>query len=121
MGKHILLIEDEPNIAEALRFILMRAGLKVSCHAQGADALETIRRIAPDAVILDAMLPGRSGFEVLQDLRAEASIQNIPVLFLTARGQETDRAKAAGADHFMTKPFSNAEVLATVQNLLGQR
>lgn len=121
MGKHVLLIEDEPNIAEALRFILMRDGFRVSCHAQGEDAFETICQEVPDALILDAMLPGRSGYEVLRELRATPQTQHLPVLMLTARSQSRDRelAQEAGASHFMTKPFSNAEVLASVRSLLG--
>ncbi|MDX5357064.1 MAG: response regulator [Rhodobacterales bacterium] len=122
MGKHVLLIEDEPNISEAIRFILTRDGFRVSCHHQGRDALDVVRAERPDALILDAMLPGRNGYDILRDLRAEPATAALPVLMLTARGQGRDRelAEAAGASGFMAKPFSNAEVLASVRALLGQ-
>jgi DNA-binding response OmpR family regulator len=122
MGKHVLLIEDEPNISEAIRFILTRDGFRVSCHDRGGDALDVVRAEQPDALILDAMLPGRTGYDILRDLRAEPATAGLPVLMLTARGQNRDRdlATAAGASGFMAKPFSNAEVLASVRALLGQ-
>ncbi len=119
MGKRVLLIEDEPNIIEAIRFILSRDGWSVVTHADGSTALEAIRTQAPDVIILDAMLPNRSGFEILQDIRARAETQDIPVMMLTARGQQKDRdmAERYGANRFMTKPFSNAEVLDVMREL----
>lgn len=121
MGKHVLLIEDEPNISEAIRFILTRDGFRVSCHGQGGDAVDVVRSQRPDALILDAMLPGRTGYDILRDLRAEPATAGLPVLMLSARGQGRDRdlATAAGASGFMAKPFSNADVLASVRALLG--
>ncbi len=121
MGKKILLIEDEPNITEAIRFILSRDGFAVDTHADGSTALDAIRARAPDMVILDVMLPNRSGFDILRDLRAEAPLRDLPVLMLTARGQKRDRelAERYGASRFMTKPFSNADVLASVRELTG--
>ncbi len=122
MGSHILLIEDEPNITEALRYILQREGYRVDTHSDGASALETIRERRPDMVILDVMLPHRSGYDILRDLRAEPTHADLPVMILTARGQDKDRDLATryGASRFMTKPFSNAEVLATVRELLAR-
>ena len=122
MGKHVLLIEDEPNIVEAIRFILTRDGFRVSCHGKGADALEVVRAHMPDALILDVMLPGRSGYDILRDLRGAPETADLPVLMLTARGQGRDRdlATEAGASHFMAKPFSNAEMVASLRALLGQ-
>ncbi|MEL7116454.1 MAG: response regulator [Pseudomonadota bacterium] len=119
MGKRVLLIEDEPNIIQAISFILSRDGWRVDTHADGATALDEIVRRAPDVVILDVMLPNRSGFDVLQDVRAHPEMQAVPVLMLTARGQTRDRelAERYGASQFMTKPFSNAEVLDTVRAL----
>jgi len=121
MGKRVLLIEDEPNIIEAVRYILSRDGWAVDTHADGATALAAVARRVPDVIVLDAMLPGRSGFDVLRDLRADPVSQGIPVLMLTARGQTRDREMALrnGADRFMTKPFSNAELLACVRDLYG--
>ena len=121
MGNHVLVIEDEPNIVEAIRFILMRDGWDVSILSDGGQAEDTIRARRPDVVILDVMLPGRSGFEILAALRADAETQTLPVLMLTAKGQGRDRAEAEkmGASQFMAKPFSNAEILASVRALAG--
>lgn len=122
MGQgHILLIEDEPNIAEAIRFLLGRDGWRVSVLTTGEGALEQITALRPDAVILDVMLPVRSGLQILTDLRATKAVENLPVLMLTAKGQERDReaALAAGVSNFMTKPFDNGEMRAAVRALLG--
>ncbi|MCA8879672.1 MAG: response regulator [Rhodobacteraceae bacterium] len=112
MANHVLLIEDEPNIMEAIRFILSRDGWKVTCHADGATAMAAIQRALPDVVVLDVMLPNRSGFDILKDLRGDPALKDLPVLMLTAKGQAKDRELAAllGSNDFMTKPFSNAEV-----------
>ncbi|PHQ99279.1 MAG: two-component system response regulator [Marinosulfonomonas sp.] len=120
MGKKVLLIEDEPNIIEAISYILKRDGWIVATHADGTTAIAAVERHAPDVVILDVMLPGRSGFDVLQDLREGEATTALPVLMLTARGQIKDRemAERLGASRFMTKPFSNKEVLACVQELV---
>ena len=119
MAKHVLIIEDEPNIVEALTFILSRDGWRVSLHADGADAVATVCRKRPELVILDVMLPNKSGFEILEELRAIEQTQTLPVLMLTARGQNKDRllAEKLGASRFMTKPFSNADILSAVQEL----
>ncbi|WP_102107147.1 response regulator transcription factor [Oceaniglobus roseus] len=121
MVKRVLLIEDEPNIIEAVRYILTREGWAVDTHANGATALDAVARRRPDVIVLDAMLPNRSGFDILRDLRADAGLAAIPVLMLTARGQRADRemAERLGADRFMTKPFANAEVLACLRDLAG--
>ena len=119
MGKKVLLIEDEPNIIEAVSFILSRDGWEVKTHSNGHDAMEVVRLRAPDLIILDAMLPGKSGFEILHDLREDPNCASLPVLMLTARGQARDRemAEKAGVSKFMTKPFSNAEMLDAVREL----
>lgn len=119
MGKHVLLIEDEPNIIEAVSFLLSRDGWTVSTHSNGHDALGVIEAKQPDLLILDVMLPGRSGFDILADLRALASGGDLPVLMLTARGQTKDRelAQRIGATRFMTKPFSNAEIIETLNEM----
>lgn len=121
MGKRVLLIEDEPNIIEAIRFILSREGFVVDAHSDGATALEAVERRNPDIIILDVMLPNRSGYDILRDLRAQAGTAELPVLMLTARGQKKDRemAEEYGASRFMTKPFSNADMLDAVNELLG--
>ncbi len=121
MAKKVLLIEDEPNIIEAIKFILSREGWDVMAHSDGASALEAIERIEPDAIVLDVMLPNRSGFDILRDLRARAATETLPVLMLTAKGQARDRelAESYGVTHFMTKPFSNKDVLERIRALTG--
>ena len=120
-ARHVLLIEDEANIAEAIRFVLMRDGWRVTTHGDGHDALARVQAARPDLVILDVMLPGQSGFDILSALRADPATMDLPVLMLTAKGQARDREAAAraGASRFMTKPFSNAEMLAEVRALVG--
>lgn len=119
MGKSVLLIEDEPNIIEAISFILSRDGWTVHTHSNGQTALDAVISRAPDLIVLDVMLPGRSGLEILKDIRANEAISHIPVMMLTARGQEKDReaAMSLGANRFMTKPFANAEVMSAVREL----
>lgn len=121
MSHHVLLIEDEPNIMEAIRFFLSRDGWKVSCHSDGATAVTEVNRVEPDVVVLDVMLPNRSGFDVLKDLRADPATKELPVLMLTAKGQTKDRERAEhlGTSGFMTKPFSNAEVLEKLRSMVG--
>jgi two-component system, OmpR family, response regulator len=122
MDKRVLLIEDEPSIIEAIRFILSRDGWTVQTHSDGATAAACVRAAQPDVLILDVMLPGRSGYDILDELRARPETVALPVLLLTARSQSVDRERAgrAGASLFMTKPFSNAEFLASVKTLAGQ-
>lgn len=122
MSRKVLLIEDEPNITEAIRFLLTREGWQVETHADGTDAVEVIVASRPDLVILDVMLPGKSGMDILRDLRELEAMSKLPVLMLTARGQMRDRemAEKAGVSRFMTKPFSNTEVLTAVRDLHAQ-
>lgn len=121
MGKSVLLVEDEPHILEALRFLLERDGFAVSACSDGDQAVATARRNAPDLVVLDVMLPGRNGFEILREMRASADLAETPVLMLTAKGQSRDRETAleAGASRFVTKPFSNEEIVAAVRELVA--
>jgi len=122
MGRKVLLIEDEPNIIEAIRFLLTREKWEVETHSDGTDAVEVVRATAPDLLILDVMLPGKSGMDILRDLREIPELAGLPVLMLTARGQVRDREEAekAGVSRFMTKPFSNKEVLMAVRDLHAQ-
>jgi len=119
MAGRVLLIEDEPNIVEAIRFILSRDGWHVDVHSNGETAVAAVAERGPDVVVLDVMLPGRSGYDILADLRADTNTATLPVLMLTARGQKADRdmAMRAGANRFMTKPFANEDVLAAVREL----
>lgn len=122
MGKKVLLIEDEPNIIEAIRFILSRDGWTVETHSDGGTAVEAVDAKSPDIVILDVMLPNKSGFDILRELREMAAHASRPVMMLTARGQRKDRdmAEASGVSMFMTKPFSNSDMLEAVRTLAGQ-
>ena len=117
----ILIAEDEPSILESLDFILRRAGWSIQSVTDGDAALAAVKRLKPRVVVLDVMLPKRSGFEVLKLLRADAETQALPVLILTAKGQSQDRRTAAelGATGFVTKPYANAEVVGAVRQLLG--
>ena len=119
MSKHVVLVEDELNIAEAIRFLLGREGWRVETLANGSSAADVIRKARPDLVMLDVMLPGKSGFEILAELREDETLAQLPILMLTARGQTRDREMAmkAGVSRFMTKPFSNAEMLSAVREL----
>ncbi len=119
MGQRVLLIEDEPNIIEAISYILSKDGWTVHTHSDGETAMDKVMQGVPDLIILDVMLPGRSGYDILRDLRARSDTAEVPVMMLTARGQAKDRemATSLGATEFMTKPFSNAEVLASVRAL----
>lgn len=120
MAIDILIAEDEPSILESLDFILRRAGWTVESVTDGEAALESLRRAVPRVVVLDVMLPRRSGFDVLKTLRADPATRDLPVLILTAKGQQQDRriAEELGADAFVTKPYANADVVGAVRQLL---
>jgi DNA-binding response OmpR family regulator len=117
----VLIAEDEPSILESLDFILRHAGYSIASVTDGEAVLSAIRRDRPRLVVLDVMLPRRSGFEVLKQIRADAATRDLPVLILTAKGQAQDRqiAEELGASSFVTKPYANAEVVGTVKRLLG--
>jgi DNA-binding response OmpR family regulator len=122
VGRHVLLIEDEANIAEAIRFILSRDGWQVSHLSTGTDAVAQACALQPDLIVLDHMLPGMSGLDILRELKANPETSSIPVMMLTAKSQGRDREAAtlAGADRFMTKPFSNSEILAELRGMIGE-
>lgn len=122
MALDVLIAEDEPSILESLDFILKRAGWTIGAVTDGEAALEAVRRLRPRVLVLDVMLPKRSGFEVLKQLRGEAATRTLPVLILTAKGQQQDRriAEELKADAFVTKPYANADVVGAVRRLLGE-
>ena len=121
MAIDILIAEDEPSILESLDFILRRAGWSIAAVTDGEAVLSTLRRTPPKLVVLDVMLPRRSGFDVLKQIRADDLLRELPVLILTAKGQAKDRrtAEELGADGFVTKPYANAEVIDEVRRLIG--
>lgn len=122
MATDIVIAEDEPSILESLEFILRRAGWSIHSVADGDAALDAVRRMRPRVVVLDVMLPRRSGFDVLKHIRADIDMRLTPVLILTAKGQQQDRriAEELGADAFVTKPYANADVVEAVRQLLGE-
>ena len=121
MAARILIAEDDPNIVESLSFVLSRAGFDVSAALDGEEALRRLHAERPDLMILDVMLPGRNGFEVLKVVKSDPRLRAMPVIVLTAKGQPQDRrmAESLGVEGFMTKPFSNTEVVQAVQRLAG--
>lgn len=115
----VMIVEDEPHIVESLTFLLRREGFEVDALDDGEAAFAALGAAAPDVLVLDVMLPGLNGFELLRRLRGVPALAALPVLMLTAKGQRRDRetAMSSGADRFMTKPFSNAELVAAVKEL----
>ena len=116
----VLVVEDERDIAALVAYHLTREGYRVSTAASGDEALETASRERPDIVVLDLMLPGLSGYEVLQELRRRTGLEEVPVIVLTARKEEADRVRGLelGADDYMTKPFSPQELVLRVGGIL---
>lgn len=121
MAPRVLLAEDEPNIVESLTFLLERAGFGVAVVSDGQQALSAVLENPPHVMILDVMLPTLDGFEILRRMRADDRGRAVPVIMLTAKGQRADREAAlgSGANLFITKPFSNAELIDAVRLLAG--
>jgi DNA-binding response OmpR family regulator len=115
-----MVIEDEKEIRDLVRYNLERAGFRVATAADGEEGLQRLFSSRPDAVVLDLMLPGRNGLEVLKELRAEPTTKELPVIVLTARGAEMDKLLGFehGADDYLTKPFSPRELVARVRTIL---
>jgi len=122
MSHKILIADDEPNILISLEFLMKREGYDVVVVRDGQQALEAIVRDHPDLVLMDVMMPVKSGFEVCQEVRAIEAVKDTPILMLTAKGRDTDIAKgmAMGATVYLTKPFSTREMAQKVRELLGQ-
>ena len=122
MTHKILIADDEPNIVISREYLLQREGYAVLVARDGQEALDTIAREQPALVLLDVMMPHKTGFEVCQAVRADEALQGTKILMLTAKGRETDVAKglALGANAYMTKPFSTRELVLKVAELLGE-
>jgi DNA-binding response OmpR family regulator len=121
MTTRILIADDEPNILISLEYLMKRQGYEVIVARDGQEALDLLRAHAPRLVLLDVMMPRKSGFEVCAELRADEAIKDTLVLMLTAKGRDTDVAKGlgVGADAYMTKPFSTKELVQKVAELLA--
>jgi len=116
----VLVVDDEPDIVALVSYHLAKSGYRVTTAANGPDALAVARDEHPALIVLDLMLPGMSGFEVLEQLRAAEGTRNVPVLMLTARREEPDRIRGLtlGADDYLTKPFSPQELVLRVGAIL---
>jgi DNA-binding response OmpR family regulator len=121
--ERILIVDDEPSIVTSLEFLMERQGYAVRVARDGQEALAAAAAFAPDLVLLDVMLPLRSGFEVCRALRAGPLGPVVKIVLLTARGRasEIEQGLALGADAYITKPFSTADLLAQVRSLLGEK
>ena len=119
----VMIVEDEPNIVESLSFVFSREGWDVAAALDGDTAIDRLLSAPPDILVLDVMLPPHSGFEVLKRVRSEPGLRHLPVIVLTAKGQEKDRHTALrlGADAFVTKPFSNRDIVRQVRELAEAR
>ena len=119
-AEHILVVDDEPDIVALVAYHLARSGYRVTTAASGTEALTLTRSDCPSLVVLDLMLPGISGYEVLEQLRADERTRHVAVLMLTARREEQDRIRGLtlGADDYLTKPFSPAELVLRVGAIL---
>ena len=121
MSKKILVADDEPNIVAALEFLLQRNGYEVHIARNGEEALKLVEDCNPDLVLLDVMMPVRSGYDVCTRIRERAEWRHIKIIMLSAKGRDADVNKglAIGADLYITKPFSTQELVARINGLLG--
>jgi two-component system alkaline phosphatase synthesis response regulator PhoP len=122
LSKKILVVDDEPNIVAAVEFLLQRSGHEVHVARDGDEALELVEACNPDLVLLDVMMPVRSGYEVCKRIRERADWRHIKIIMLSARGRdaEVSRGLAAGADVYVIKPFSTRELMAKIKELLDR-
>lgn len=120
MSQKILIADDEANIVISLEYLMKREGYSVSIARDGEEALQAVRRERPALVLLDVMMPKKSGFEVCQEIRADAALKDTLILMLSAKGRDTDIAKGLGlgADAYMTKPFSTKALVQKVRQML---
>jgi DNA-binding response OmpR family regulator len=121
MAKRVLIADDEENIVTALEFLLQRRGYETRVAKNGDEALAEIERFAPDLVLLDVMMPRKSGYEVCQRMRGRAEWRHIKIIMLSAKGRDVEVSKGVslGADLYITKPFSNTELVAKIDGLLA--
>ena len=120
MTKKILIADDEPNIVAALEFLLQRSGYEVLLAQDGEAALKQVEQHLPDLVLLDVMMPLKSGYEVCQRMRERAAWRHIKIIMLSAKGREAEVNKglSLGANLYLTKPWSNKDLIAKIEQLL---
>ncbi|KAA3612479.1 MAG: response regulator [Calditrichaeota bacterium] len=118
--KKILIVDDEPNIVISLEFLMAQNGYHVQKARSGEEALEIVDEYVPDLILLDVMLPFRSGFEVCQSIREKTKLAHVKIILLTAKGREADieRGLSAGADSYIVKPFSTQKLVDKVAEIL---
>lgn len=121
MSHRVLIVDDEPNIVISLEYLIKKEGFEVAVATDGEAALQQAADFVPDLILLDVMMPKKSGFEVCQALRADPAQAAVKIIMLTARGRETEVAKglALGADAYITKPFSTKELVLQIKSLLA--
>ena len=123
MAQTVLIVDDDRNIVIALEFLMRQAGYAVASAADGRQALDYLTDLEADLLILDVMMPKLNGFEVCAEVRANSRLARLPILILTARGREAEKARglALGADAYLSKPFSTHELVELVRTLLLAR
>ena len=122
--KKVVCIEDEPEMIDLVKLILGRKGFELIGAEGGREGLDTVRRIKPDVVLLDLMMPDMDGWEVYQQMKADEELKSIPVIVVTAKAQSIDKVLGlhiAKVDDYVTKPFGPQELLESVQRVLGDR
>lgn len=121
MPAKVLIVDDEANIVISLEFLMEQAGYAVAIARNGDEAIEKIESFRPDLVLLDVMLPGVNGFDILQRVRQQPEHRDMAIIMLTAKGREVEVTKglALGADAYITKPFSTRDLLAEVRRHLN--
>jgi two-component system, OmpR family, response regulator VicR len=122
--KHIVCIEDEPEMIELIRLILSRRGFEVHGASGGKKGLDMVREMLPDLVLLDLMMPEMDGWEVYQQMKADVSTREIPVIVVTARAQNIDKVLGlhiAKVDDYIAKPFGPQELIDSVEKILGSK
>lgn len=120
-ARRVLIVDDEPNIAISLEYLMKKEGFQVALATDGEAALRMAAEFSPDLVLLDVMMPRKSGYEVCETLRANPAFDGLRIILLTARGRESEVAKglAIGADAYITKPFSTKELIQKIRTMLA--
>ena len=122
MSRRILIVDDEPNIVTSLEFLMRKSDYEVLVARNGVEALRLAESFRPDLVLLDVMMPQRSGFEVCQKIRENPVLGDVKIVMLTAKGRDVEKEKGLylGANAYITKPFSTKELMNTVRGLLSR-